>query len=91
MKIITDNKWKQFKYRHEIPQKILDSFFDHLDKEEGIDNFIKYKKYYYHISDFMILDESSPWQAVVQETNFSGVLIQISDFGDQYKIATQLN
>ena len=35
--IITDHKWKDLKYRNEVPQKILDDTFDHLDEDDSFD------------------------------------------------------
>ena len=91
-KILTDNKWKYFKYRYEVPQNVLDQDYDHLD-EDSLDGFIKYRRNWYHISDFMLPmsqfdKEFKEWHAYLSDSFFSGILIRVSDDGEQYQIAT---
>jgi len=35
--IKTDRKWKQFKYRNEVPAKVLKDQFDYQNEEEVLD------------------------------------------------------
>jgi len=93
MKIYTDNKWKQFKYRNEVPKNVLADYFEHLPEDECLDGFILYRKCWYHTSDFMTqtCDEFNGWDGYHGDSFFSGVLIKISDDGEGYKIATYIS
>ena len=93
--IITDHKWKQFKYGYEVPEKVKNDF-DWLEEEEKDDGWIYYRKNWYHESDFMRIDNNNPfyslgWHGYHSDSFFSGVLIQISDDGEGYKIATYIS
>jgi len=95
LEIIKDNKWKYFRYRYEVPRKVLKEQFDHLSEEEYLDNFFKYKKVWYHISDFMRLENNVPkefknYDGYSSDSFFSGVLIKLSEDGERYKIATYI-
>ncbi len=94
--IITDHKWKDFKYAYDVPQSVLEDY-DHLD--DNADGWINYRRCWYHLSDFMDLHNKvhmpaeSPFKTlgydgVHNDSFFSGVLIKISDDCEQYKIAT---
>ena len=98
--IITDHKWKQFKYSNEVPKSVLNDY-DWLDEDEKFDGWINYRKNWYHISDFMschntIHSRNNPFKkfgydGYLSDSFFSGVLIKTSDCGDGYKIATYLS
>jgi len=104
LKIVTDNKWKHFKYGHEVPRKIRTADFDWLTDDKGVsdDLFIHYRRRWYHLSEFMCstkkavptrLDERSidplaEWDGVMNDTFFSGVAIKVSSDGESYKICT---
>lgn len=81
--IITDNKPKHFKYGYEVPKKIMDDQFSHLDMKEDSDMFLKYRGYWYHISDFMnfnyAVDEGpfKSWHGIINDSFFSGLLIKV--------------
>ena len=94
--IITDNKWKFFQYSDEVPKKVLQDY-DHLDKEENLDGWFKYRKRWYHQSDFLSLHNKvhcpeSPfpkkWDGYLNDSAFSGVLIKLSDDGEMYQVGT---
>ena len=89
MKIRTDGKWHNFKYRYEVPARVLKSEFDWLDEEDGSDGFIYYKGSWYHLSMF---ERGGPagWDGHHGDSYFSGVLIKVSRDGEQYKIATYM-
>ena len=93
-KIMTDHKWKQFKYRYEVPEKVLRSQFDYLDEDEGFDGFFNYKGHWYHLSEFMRIHPDSEmfdgWDGNAPDSYFSGVLIKLSDDGEEYVIGTYL-
>ena len=88
--IKTDGKWKEFKYIDEVPRKIIHDQFSHLD-EETTDGFFKYNNYWYHTTDFMRMesrDQFPGWDGYSSDSYFSGVLIQLSPDGQQYRIGT---
>lgn len=90
--IKTDHKWKKFLYGYEVPARIMQTQFDYLDDENGaLDGFIKYHGRYLHMSEFMRIDENSPfrvlgWQAHADDTYFSCYLLKISNDGEEYQI-----
>lgn len=91
--ITTDNKWKQFKYGYEVPDNVLKENFDWMEDDEKTDGFFKYRNDWYHISEFMRFDKSKDeglgaWQAYSSDSAFSAVLLQISNDGEEYKVAT---
>ena len=84
MNITTNNQWRDFAYRHEVPQAVLNSEFDWTDADDG---FFKYRSAWYHLSMFMITSLEN-WHGIHSDSMFSGVLIQVSDDGEKYKIGT---
>lgn len=89
----TDRKWRDFKYGDEVPKRVLASQFGHLEDGEADDGFIHYRRRWYHLSDFMVPSNGSPlkslgWQGYLNDTYFSGVAIEVSRDGEQYRIAT---
>lgn len=86
--IITDNKWKPFKYGYEVPEKVLKENFDWMEDDEKTDGFFKYRNVWYHISEFMRLGGRDPWQAYASDSFFSSVLLQLSNDGEEYRVAT---
>jgi len=95
MKIYTDHKWKQFKYRTEVPDKVSKDYFDHLTEEDNFDGYISYRKRWYHVSDFMVISNNAPfpnkWSGYASDSFFSGILIRLSDDGETYQIATYIS
>jgi hypothetical protein len=95
MVIKTDHKWKQFSYRNEVPEKVLKEQFSHLDEEESHDCFLKYKGYWYHVSDFMRLSntpfDATQWDGYHSVSYFSGQFIKLSEDGETYKIARYMS
>jgi len=94
MRIITDNKWKNFLYGDEVPKKVLDDY-DWLDGEAKQDGWIKYKGEYYHISDFIYTvripePKLKSWDAYKSDSYFSGIVIKLSPDIQQYKIGLYL-
>ena len=91
--IITNNHWKPFLYRNEVPQDVLDNELDWCDDEDG---FFKYRDWYYSLSEFMRIDENNPFRTFGYDgykgdSCFSGVLIKVSECGEAYKVATYLS
>ena len=84
MNITTNNQWRDFSYRQDVPESVLKSEFDWTDSGDG---FFRYRGYWYHLSMFM-KTAIEGWHGIHNDSAFSGVLIQVSDDGEQYKIAT---
>lgn len=89
----TDRKWRNFKYGYEVPKSVLTSQFDYLEDDAAGGGFIHYRRRWYHLSDFMVPSEGNPlkslgWQGYLNDTYFSGVAIEVSRDGEQYRIAT---
>ena len=92
MKIITDHKWKKIRYSEEVPIKVLDRDFDHLEDHE-VFGFIKYRNNWYHVSDFerigyYDLSDIKDWDGRYCDTLWTATLIKFSDDGESYKIGT---
>ena len=95
IRIITDHKWKDFIYGYELTEKERKEF-DWMDPEEfDSSNFIRYRKCVYSLNDFMRIEPNSPlpknWHGYISDSFFSGVLIEISDDGEQYRIGLYLS
>jgi len=92
IKIYSDNKWKQFVYRNDVPKSVLKSDFDWEDSNDG---FFKYRNIWYHLSQFMKITDGSSfygdWDGYYGDSFFSGVLIKLSDDGERYKVATYIS
>lgn len=91
--IKTNNVPRNFVYRHDVPEKVLASQFDHLSEDDAPDGFVKYRGYWYHTSDFMRIEgatteEFNGWHGYSSDSYFSGVLIRISDDGESCVLGT---
>lgn len=87
MDIITDHKWKSFKYRDEVPNTALEEF-DYLD-EDVMNGFLHYRGIWFHISDFMLVGDDEKlkdWDGIMHLSAFDGVVIKISKDMERYKI-----
>lgn len=95
MEIITNFRYRNFLYGYEIPETVLNSDFDYLSEDEKTDGFMKYKGRYYHVSEFMLIPDNSPfpgnWQGYYSDSAFSGVLVSFSRDMETYQIATYIN
>lgn len=98
--ITTNNHWRNFLYGYELPEKVKPDF-DWIDKEVfECSRFLKYRGWYYTLEDFMSIHNKihypnppvwmKRWDGYNSDSFFSGVLIKISDDGEQYKIATYI-
>jgi hypothetical protein len=92
MKIRTDRKWKNFRYGYELPKKALKEF-DWLEDAENQDGFMYYRRRWYHIEEFMRIDSHTPdafqkWHGYAADSYFSGILLRVSNDGEQYQIGT---
>ncbi len=91
--IKTDRRWREFVYRHEVPENVLQSEFDHLPDE--YDGFFQYRRWWFHVSDFIRIppDENDlkGWHGYAPDSFFSGVLIKISDDGEAFRVGTYIS
>lgn len=84
MNVTMNNQWRDFVYRCDVPEAVVETNFDWTDAEDG---FLKYRKCWYHISMFMRIPMEG-WDGIYNDSMFSGVLLSMSSDGEQYKIAT---
>ncbi len=90
MKITTNNHWRQFKYRYEVPTEILEDQFDWTNEDDHSDGFFEYRGWWYHLDDFIRSNDPAfdGWNGILTDSYFSGVLIKLSDNCEEYQVAT---
>jgi len=102
MKIVSNHQYRYFLSGYELPEKIRKSEFDYINDDAfAEENFILYKGEYYCLNDFVRIVEPNGdcgfahidysgelkgWNGIFSETHFSGLVINIGDHGDTYKI-----
>ena len=88
--IRTNHQWRQFRYRDEVPKKVLLSEFDYQD-DDVFNGYFKYRGCWYHLDQFMALASSegpfTGWHGYSGDSYFSGTLIRVSDDGENYQVA----
>jgi hypothetical protein len=89
MNITTNNQWRDFLYRYEVPDEVLKGEFDWLDEDDQ-DGFFRYRGVWYHLSMFM-RTAIEGWQGIHNDSMFSGVLIEVSRDGEQYRVGTVIS
>jgi hypothetical protein len=85
LKIVTDHRWRGFRYGADVPRSVMKSQFDYLGPEEQDDGFFKYLGTWYHTSEFMRTSVPG-WDGALNDGSSSGVLIQLSPDGDGYRV-----
>ena len=92
MRIVSNRQWRDFVDSHDVPEDVLSDQFDFLDEDEGTDGFFRYRRVWYHVSQFMRISDDSPfgreWQGYSADSFFSGVLITTSPDGERYRVGT---
>jgi hypothetical protein len=89
--IKTDRKWKNFKYGYELPKKWRKEFDWMNDEEYEVGCFLIYRNWAYSLLDFLRVEHNSDlkgWHGYSSDTYFSGVVIRLSEDGEQYMIGT---
>ena len=92
LEITTNKLWQQFHYIDEVPKDVVSDYLDLYETDEGFeDGWIKYKKDWYHLNDFLRLSKGSPlhsqgWEGYHAESYFSGKVLKISENGEGYQI-----
>lgn len=95
MDIISNFQWRNFLYGYELTEAEKADF----DYVEDLDssNFIRYRGRVYSLDDFMRVEpgmltmHGKNWHGYNSDSFFSGTLVELSDCGDQYRIATYIN
>jgi hypothetical protein len=92
--IITDHKWKQFIYGYELTEKERKEF-DWMDEEEiDTSNFFRYRKNVYSVNEFMRIPKGmfpKKWDGYLSDSFFSGILIRLSNDGEEYQAGLYLS
>jgi len=91
--LITNWQWRDFTYGCDVPARVLMEEYSHLDEPEVWDSFFEYRGRWYHLSDFMqangqFSDLAGNWHGFHADSFFSGVLVELSDDGESYRVAT---
>ena len=93
--IRTNRQWRNFQYRDQVPQKVLESQFSHLNGEdEAYDSYFKYRGTWYHLSDFLGasgISELKAWDGYASDSYFSGVVVKVSRDGEKYRVGTYIS
>ena len=90
IEIKTNNHERFFKFCDEVPKTVYNDF-DHLDEDQKFDGWIHYKNFWYHVTDFMRIENNEHfkgWHGYNSDSFFSGVLIKLSEDSETYQIAT---
>ncbi len=81
--IITNNKPRWTFNGNELPLKVIADQFDYLSPDQISEHtFIKYRKEYYDLQEFMKLDrtdEFKAWDGYTCDSAWSGIVIKIVD------------
>jgi hypothetical protein len=89
--IKSDLRWKHLVYRWDVPEAVLADQFDHLDEDEATDGFFQYNGHWYHTSDFMLPGDvfsKLGWDGYSSDSYFSGVVIALTNDGEEYIVGT---
>lgn len=87
MRIFTDQEWRPFLYREEVPAEVLKQEFDYQNSEDALDGFFKYHDRWYHLDQF-VCSGLSGWDGSLADSFFSGVVIRVSEDGEYYQVGT---
>lgn len=89
----SDQRWKDFTYGADVPEKVRKDDFDWVDDAESSDGFFKHHGTWYHLSLFMRVETGGDlakagWQGYHGESFSTGVVIKVSNDGEQYMVGT---
>tara|TARA_R100001082_G_C4345744_1_gene152204 strand:+ start:179 stop:502 length:324 start_codon:yes stop_codon:yes gene_type:complete len=106
LRIITNHQPRPFLTRWDVPESVLASDFDWLDPEEP-GSFFCYRGRWYELSEFRgpldlsnlhaFSDETATeladneWDGAAADSYFSGVVIRLSDDGEEVTVGTYLS
>jgi hypothetical protein len=91
--IVTNHRWRRFLCGGAVPTSVMNDQFPHLDDCMREGGFIHYRDWWYHLSDFEVVDRAQQlhedgWQGYLTDTAFSGIALRINDAGDEFQICT---
>jgi hypothetical protein len=85
MHIRTDNEWKHFVYRYDVPKSVLAREFDWTDD----DGFFKYQNTWYHLSQFEVLPpgplRDAGWDGAHSTSMTTAILIKVSKDAEEHR------
>lgn len=87
--IVTNRQWRTFMYGYELPAKWRKEYDYLSDEEYDTMSFCSYRGWLYSVDSFMRIPSGmfpKPWNGYLSDTFFSGVVIEISDDGEMYRI-----
>ena len=92
IEIITDHKWKPFLYFYELTEREKEEL-DWITDDSM--NVFRYRGNVYSIDEFMRFDKHAPfpetWHGYKSDSYFSGILIEISNDGEMYRVGLYLS
>jgi len=80
VRIRTNHHVREFKYRSEVPAKVLADQFDYQD-DDASDTYFKYLGMWYHTDTFIWTPYDPYWDGAHGECAFSAVMIKLVDDG----------
>jgi hypothetical protein len=87
--IIKASGWRNFKYRNEVPAKVLKDF-EWTNEEDHFDGWGHRKDDWFHRSEFTRTEgllKQAGWDGYESQSYSSGLLLKLSEDGERYKIA----
>ena len=91
--IKTNRHWHKCLYGYELTEKEAKEF-DYIDEKDfPLHDFARYRGVVYDIQEIMSsagipVPEFKDWHGYASDSSFSGVLIKLSEDGEQYQIGT---
>lgn len=88
-RIVTNNQWRNLTYGYELTAKER-ADFDYIDADDfDSHDFLRYKGQTYDVSEFE-LSNVKGWDGMHADSFFSGIVIKLSDDGEQVKVGLYL-
>jgi len=89
VKVFSNYHWRDFLVAAAVPDDVLANEFDYQD-EDVIDGFFYYRNTWYHLDQFMNAPAGAfpgdYWHGYLNDSMSTGVVIRISDDGEQYQV-----
>lgn len=86
IKVISNHHWRYFKYRDEVPEKVLKDDLDWTNEEDHFGLYFEYGGQWFHVSEFARQTELNGWDAILSLSYFDGIIIKISDDNESLKV-----
>jgi len=91
MEIITDYKWKSLLCFYELTKKEKQDL-DWIEEETA--RVFRYRGNVYSLDEFMAIPNGAfptKWHGYHSDSFFSGILIEVSEDGEQYRVGTYIS